>query len=242
MDSFKTFTASAKSLAKNPLGIIALFIVLIYGFASLVLTFGSSSLESPAERLPIIWFLALFPVAVLGVFGWLVAFYHKNLYGPSDYSEDESFLKTVGLGAPPPDDIEKDKADIATSDSDTETPPDDAETLLEEAYTEIVNADYCLLHAVEVIQERTAPRSGRYRIRVWIEEIVSRSLSDIESVTYRVWEDFKQKTFTSRSKESSFDLWMNVYGEFPILALVKFKDGSSIILQRYLDIPGRPPD
>jgi lipopolysaccharide export LptBFGC system permease protein LptF len=63
---------------RNPLGIIALFIVLIYGFASLVLTFGAN-LQSE-ERLPIVWFLVLFPVLALVVFGWLVSRHHAKLY------------------------------------------------------------------------------------------------------------------------------------------------------------------
>jgi len=56
----KTFGDTAKGLAKNPLGIIALFIVLVYGFAALVTAFSASLSES--ERLPLIWFLVLFPV------------------------------------------------------------------------------------------------------------------------------------------------------------------------------------
>jgi hypothetical protein len=94
-------TDSAKSLARNPLGIIALFIVMIYGFASLVLTAGGASLQTTSERLPIIWFLTLFPVAVLGVFAWLVAYHNENLYAPGDYAKDESFLKAVGITMAP---------------------------------------------------------------------------------------------------------------------------------------------
>ena len=41
-DSLKTFGDTANTLSRNPLGIIALFIVLVYGFASLVTAFGSS--------------------------------------------------------------------------------------------------------------------------------------------------------------------------------------------------------
>jgi hypothetical protein len=53
-ESFKTFSDTAKGLAKNPLGVIALFIVLVYGFASLVTAFGSSF--SASERIPLIYF------------------------------------------------------------------------------------------------------------------------------------------------------------------------------------------
>lgn len=65
-DQMKTFGDTAKSLARNPLGIIALFIVLVYGFASLV-TASAGSFTS-AERLPLIYFLVGFPVLVLVVF------------------------------------------------------------------------------------------------------------------------------------------------------------------------------
>lgn len=238
----KNIADSAKSLARNPLGIIALFIVMIYGFASLVLTVGGSSLQTTSERLPIIWFLTLFPVAVLLVFAWLVAYHHKNLYSPGDYTQDESFLKTVGIGIVPPKEIQSDELRIATSDKDAESFIIDNNALLEDEYKNIVQADICLLHATEILRERTKPGSGRYRIRVWIEAIVGESIDEVESVTYRVWADFNKKTFTSKSKESQFDLWMNVYGEFPVMALVRFANGKSVVLQRYLDIPGRPPD
>ena len=54
----KEFGTVAQGLAKNPLGIIALFIVLIYGFACLVV--GASSHLETGERTPIIWFMVIF--------------------------------------------------------------------------------------------------------------------------------------------------------------------------------------
>ena len=93
MGALSDFGETAKGLARNPLGIIALFIVLIYGFASLVLTFGAN-LQSP-ERLPIVWFLVLFPVLGPAVFGWLVSRHHAKLYAPKDYTSDEAFLQEV---------------------------------------------------------------------------------------------------------------------------------------------------
>lgn len=91
MSDLSTFSSAAKGLTKNPLGIIALFIVLVYGFASLTLGV-TSNLES-AERLPLVWFLVVFPFAVLLLFGWLVSGYHEHLYAPGDYRSDESFHK-----------------------------------------------------------------------------------------------------------------------------------------------------
>ena len=98
MSSLRDFGDAARGLAKNPLGIIALFIVLIYGFASLVVGF-SSRLEA-SERKPIIWFLVVFPVIVIGVFGWLVSRHHQKLYAPKDFSSDESFVNMYDRSRP----------------------------------------------------------------------------------------------------------------------------------------------
>lgn len=90
-DETNTFGRTAKSLARNPLGIIALFIVLVYGFASLVTAFGGSL--TPVERLPLIYFLIFFPVLVLGVFAWLVSRHSGKLFAPSDFKDEENYVK-----------------------------------------------------------------------------------------------------------------------------------------------------
>ncbi len=87
----KEFSETAKSLSKNPLGIIALFIVLVYAVAALVTTFASSLEQT--DRTPLIWFLVLFPVLVLGVFAWLVSRHAEKLYGPADYRDEENYVK-----------------------------------------------------------------------------------------------------------------------------------------------------
>ena len=94
VDSLSTFVKSAKDLSRNPLGIIALFIVLVYGFACLLFGFSANQLQSQ-EKLPLIWFVVLFPVLVLVLFGWLVSRHHNKLYAPSDYRDDKSFLSTL---------------------------------------------------------------------------------------------------------------------------------------------------
>jgi CheY-like chemotaxis protein len=90
-DDTKSFGETAKSLARNPLGIIALFIVLVYGFASLVTAFAGSF--TSAERLPLIYFLIAFPVLVLGVFAWLVSKHSSKLFAPSDFKDEENYVK-----------------------------------------------------------------------------------------------------------------------------------------------------
>ena len=88
------FGAAAKGLAKNPLGIIALFIVLVYGIAGLVLGTTAKSLSTD-QKTVLVWFLFLFPFAVLAAFTWLVAKHPRNLYAPSDYRTDEAYLQSL---------------------------------------------------------------------------------------------------------------------------------------------------
>jgi len=86
----KGFANSAKGFTKSPLGIIALFIVLVYGFATLAVSFGNNLTNHIA---PLIYFLVIFPVIVFIGFLWLVSKHHDKIYGPSDFKNEENFLK-----------------------------------------------------------------------------------------------------------------------------------------------------
>lgn len=88
------FLEGAKDFTRNPLGIIALFISLIYGFASLLLNSSAEKLTE-AERWPLIIFIVIFPVMVLVAFYLLVTNHHGKLYAPSDFKDDKSFLRTL---------------------------------------------------------------------------------------------------------------------------------------------------
>lgn len=75
---------------KNPLEVIAIFIALIYGICALLLGSTVSGLEK-VNQTDMVWFIVLFPVAVLVVFAWLVRNHHKKLYAPGDYRSDDAF-------------------------------------------------------------------------------------------------------------------------------------------------------
>lgn len=90
-DPITSFGNTAKGLARNPLGIIALFIVLVYGVAALTAGFASSLTVN--ERLPLIWFLVIFPILVLIVFAWLVSQHYWKLIFPSDFKDEENFIR-----------------------------------------------------------------------------------------------------------------------------------------------------
>jgi hypothetical protein len=95
MNTVQQFGNVAQRLARKPLGIIALFIVLVYGIAGLV--FGTSIQHiQPAQQWPLIIFLVVFPVLVLIAFLWLLEKHHKKLYAPGDFRNDEAFLQALG--------------------------------------------------------------------------------------------------------------------------------------------------
>lgn len=99
------FLTTAKGLSKNPLGIIALFILLVYGFACLVV--GASSQLSSIDRHIIVCFIVIFPFVVLYTFNRLVCNHTEKLYAPADYTGDEAFLKGLHEGRAPRKDLEK---------------------------------------------------------------------------------------------------------------------------------------
>ena len=90
-DPVRSFGDVASQLARNPLGIIALFIVLVYGCASLTTIYAENLM--PSERSLLIYFLVLFPVCVLLVFVYLVIFHSGNLYAPSDFRDEGNYMK-----------------------------------------------------------------------------------------------------------------------------------------------------
>ncbi len=110
------FLKGAKDFARNPLGIIALFISLIYGFASLLLDSAADKL-TVAERWPIIIFIVVFPILVLITFYKLVTNHHGKLYAPGDFKDDKSFLRTLS----PEEQEEKLEKEVSESLGETTT-------------------------------------------------------------------------------------------------------------------------
>jgi hypothetical protein len=91
-----TFERTAVRLSQGPLGIIALFIVLIHAFASLVIGFATDL--GATNRTVLVWFIVLFPVIVFFVFAWLVSCHHVNLYPPQAYRDQRDFRELAMYG------------------------------------------------------------------------------------------------------------------------------------------------
>jgi hypothetical protein len=88
------FGVTAKGLARNPIGVVALFLALIYGLATLLLGTAGQTL-SEAQRWPFVWFLILFPVLILIAFVFLVVFHHEKLYAPSEFRDERHFFRKL---------------------------------------------------------------------------------------------------------------------------------------------------
>ena len=95
-NGIKEFGQNAQRLARNPLGIIALFLMLVYGIATIVAAVAPGLDHD--QRQIIIWFLVLFPVLVLIVFYRLVTNHHNKLYAPSDFVDEANFTKMFEIG------------------------------------------------------------------------------------------------------------------------------------------------
>ncbi len=88
----KEFLESAVKLARNPLGIVALLITLVYAIAGLAAT---SKVFDPDERKILVIFLVVFPALVLIAIYRFVTKHNDKLYAPSDFSDENHFMRIV---------------------------------------------------------------------------------------------------------------------------------------------------
>lgn len=83
----------AKAYVKNPLGIIALFLSIIYATNCIVLSSKIEYFKEPYERIPLILFIVVFPFVMLWVFFKLVINHHHKLYAPGEYKDENNFIR-----------------------------------------------------------------------------------------------------------------------------------------------------
>lgn len=84
------FLSKATGFIKNPLGIVGLFIALIYGVA--VVVAGASPRLTQDQRSALIVFAVVFPNFVLVTFYLLVTRHHQKLYAPTDWRDERHFF------------------------------------------------------------------------------------------------------------------------------------------------------
>jgi hypothetical protein len=245
-DTGPGFGKTASALSKNPLGIIALFIVLVYGLASMVTAFSGSVHHT--ERVPLIYFLVLFPVLVLGVFGWLVSRHPRVLYGPGDFKNEAHY---VTIATTIPSGVIKDLTQNRFSVENVEASYSHGINK-EELIANFASGKLTLtIREYPPLTHRVGPRiaDGSYPVRVFLEffDNVHGVTStphrakfvrkQIAAVHYLLHESFGERLITSTSQMKGFEAWLSIWGEFTVVALLEHKDGSIIALSRYLNIP-----
>ena len=241
------FGGVAVSLARNPIGIIALFIVLIYGFACIVAGLGTS--WSAGERLPLIYFLALFPLVVLAVFAWLVTAHHKKLYAPSDFRDEANFVELakpalstlrVVEQASSPSPRPAFPRNVAASEApgiqtDTGVPAEAREFDLRRKAIADEARDVMLVHALQPSQARGQKfdvfiylqrrDSGRYDV----------NLADVAKVEFFLGRYWRNEIFQGSWSGKYLGIRTSAYGPFLCVCKVSFADGGSAFLYRYVD-------
>jgi len=131
------------------------------------------------ERLPLIWFLVLFPVLVLWTFYRLVTRHHRKLYAPGDYRDERLFV------TPLPEDAVAEKVEqevqavvasqqLPTNEADTTPPP--VQATAQDLRISYVEAERLALRAIEEdlgfpIQQQVSVKGSHYDF--WFDGLAS---------------------------------------------------------------------
>jgi len=219
------FCATARYLSKNPLGIIALFIVLVYGFACLVL--GASSQLSSDDRTPIIWFVVIFPFFVLFSFSWLVSKHHWKLYGPSSFRNDSLFIEfNQNLRSLPR--IETNDM-ISSKISSKKIQPDDWTLSRNSTYQK--HRGYFLVHSLALSKDV----NQKYDLFIYLLRHKSQDYTDISKVEFFFGHYWDNQIFEGSKSGSYIGVQTSAYGPFLAICRITFKDNSNVIINRYVD-------
>lgn len=227
MSSSTTFGQTAKSLSRNPLGILALFIVLVHGFAALVVGAGRD-LDS-RESFILVWFMVLFPVLVLMVFAWLVSKHHSNLYSPDDF-EVGGFVKAMQIKfdrlsyAQPevaqPGDLQGDEKDLHTPLGRSE----------QRKATYERSRRLFLVHLLS-----PSSKPGTFDVQIYLRRHGNQPIDDVESATFFFGKSWGNRVFDGTREHDAIGVATSAYGPFLCTCLVTFTDGTEVVLDRYVD-------
>ena len=233
MRTIDCFGTTAQGLAKNPLGIIALFIVLIYGFASLVV--GFSDKMTAGERIPIIWFLVIFPVIVLLVFSWLVSKHHKKLYAPSDYKDEINFVRIQdsdlnNLTFAAPQFLNDTSINVDSTEEIDLEHPTGREIERNRIYAE--TRGVFLAHLLERSQENERD----YNIFIYLVRHKIDGFADIVDTEFFFGRFWGNKIYKGTVSGNKIGVKTTAYGPFLCTCRIAFTDGEKITIHRYIDL------
>jgi hypothetical protein len=148
-------------------------------------------------------------------------------------------VATFKIGAPPA--VASQQVNTATSEGTQgiSLSQNQSEKVLNyQQYSTGIAEEIYLLHAAEVFKNK----QGNYQVKVWLEAYTDVDFNECKRVIYRLHETLNPQVIATEAKNNQFELWLNVWGEFTVIAYVERKSKEPLWLTRYLDLPGRPLD
>ncbi len=93
-----SITRTASVLSRNPLGLLALCLVIGEAIAGMFLL--RPQVLGPGERLLLCSFVVAYPLCVVAAIYRLVSRHHTKLYAPADFRDERCFLEVLRLAGP----------------------------------------------------------------------------------------------------------------------------------------------
>lgn len=153
---------------KNPLTVIAIFAAIAEISGTLVLPF-----ISPEHQGAYIWFLMLFPVLLVAAFFLTLNFNHAVLYAPSDYQQEEHFLRAFEK-LTPKEQIDKLKAELRDA---LEQQPQSSRVVLKTEPEQIQQVSQDLIRKVSsaerLVLNKLSSELGKEiktNVRIWVSD------------------------------------------------------------------------
>ena len=84
--------SAASAVVRNPLSVIALFVLLVEAIATITLVKVVAQQEI---AVPLVWFIVIFPALIAVLFFTTLWWRHECLYSPMEYRSDKSFLTAI---------------------------------------------------------------------------------------------------------------------------------------------------
>lgn len=233
--------ANPKDYTRSPLGVVGLFMVLVYGLATISFTVENTLTSS--QRWVLLGFVVLFPLAIFIGFLYLVAKLPRQLYGPSDFRTDDAFVAfTQGFTTikgeitdpiPEPDDLESGQLAL---------PPSPDSQLHELEFTsdtldKVLLAVYFTQRGVFLGHVARPRPDGSYRVAIFLTG--SPNVRDAQHAEFYFGSGWRSKIFQA-SPDNSGRLGVVVLANDGFLALcrVTFRDGSTLLLNHYCNLEG----
>lgn len=91
-EASRAHLSATSAVVRNPLSVIALFVLLVEAIATVTLV-NVASEEAIAQ--PLVWFIVSFPTLIALLFFATLWWRHQFLYSPMEYRSDESFLTAM---------------------------------------------------------------------------------------------------------------------------------------------------